>query len=112
MKTKKPVLPKWTTTVYPYEYDYVDQFTTMVKWANRDKQCFCEMDVGKVWGLVLSHQELEKKNAELKEALKEISTTAHCIALAGPLNTPTLQDAWSKFMKIDSMASGALAKKE
>lgn len=54
---------------------------------------------------------LRGENAALKEALKEIATTAHCIALAGPLNTPTLQDAWGKFMKIDSMASAALVKK-
>lgn len=53
---------------------------------------------------------LEKENAELKEALRDIATTAHCIAKAGPLTTPTLQDAWSKFMKIDSMASNALSK--
>lgn len=30
--------------------------------------------------------ELENENAKLREALKEISTTAHCIAKAGPLN--------------------------
>lgn len=53
---------------------------------------------------------IETENAALREALEEISTTSHCIALAGPLNTPTLQDAWSKFMKIDSMASEALSK--
>jgi len=51
------------------------------------------------------------ENAALRNVLQEIATTAHCIALAGPLNTPTLQDAWGKFMKIDSMASNALAKK-
>lgn len=55
---------------------------------------------------------IETENAALKEALRDIATTAHCIALAGPLNTPTLQDAWSKFMKIDSMASNALAKNQ
>jgi hypothetical protein len=56
-------------------------------------------------------ERLERENDKLREALKEISTTAHCIALAGPLNTPTLQDAWAKFMKIDSMAIKALSKK-
>lgn len=56
-------------------------------------------------------EKLEQENAALRKALEEIATTAHCIALAGPLNTPTLQDAWGKFMKIDSMASAALAKK-
>jgi hypothetical protein len=54
--------------------------------------------------------ELENENAKLREALKEISTTAHCIAKAGPLNTPTLQDAWGKFMAIDAMATKALSK--
>jgi hypothetical protein len=54
--------------------------------------------------------ELENENAKLREALKEISTTAHCIAKAGPLNTPTLQDAWVKFMHIDAMATKALSK--
>lgn len=54
--------------------------------------------------------ELENENAKLREALKEISTTAHCIAKAGPLNIPTLQDAWGKFMAIDAMATKALSK--
>jgi hypothetical protein len=54
--------------------------------------------------------ELENENSKLREALKEISTTAHCIAKAGPLNTPTLQDAWGKFMAIDAMATKALSK--
>jgi regulator of replication initiation timing len=53
---------------------------------------------------------LRAENAKLREALKEISTTAHCIAKAGPLNTPTLQDAWGKFMAIDAMATKALSK--
>lgn len=55
-------------------------------------------------------EEYEKEIAKLREALKEISTTAHCIAKAGPLNTPTLQDAWGKFMAIDAMATKALSK--
>ncbi len=54
--------------------------------------------------------EMENENAKLREALKEISTDAHCIAKAGPLNTPTLQDAWGKFMAIDAMATKALSK--
>ncbi len=44
----------------------------------------------------------------LRKALEEISTFSHCIALSGPMNTPDLQSAWQKFMKIDSMASTAL----
>ena len=54
--------------------------------------------------------EMENENAKLREALKEISTEAHCISKAGPLNTPTLQDAWVKFMRMDAMATKALSK--
>jgi len=54
--------------------------------------------------------ELLRENEKLREALKEISTEAHCIAKAGPLNTPTLHDAWGKFMAIDAMATKALSK--
>jgi len=53
---------------------------------------------------------IETENAALRKALEDIATTAHCIAKAGPLTTPTLQDAWGKFIKIDSMASNALSK--
>ncbi len=55
-------------------------------------------------------EKLERENAKLREALEEIATTAHCIAKAGPLTTPTLQDAWGKFMRIDTMATKALSK--
>lgn len=49
------------------------------------------------------------KIARLKTTLEDISTTAHCIALAGPRHTPTLEDAWAKFLLIDVKASRALA---
>lgn len=52
---------KWSTTVMPDEYDYIGQFSRMVKLANQNKQYFCEMDVGKVWGLVLAYKELSEK---------------------------------------------------
>ena len=72
------------------------------------------VNLGKPWHHaykeLYSHAcEQEKEIAKLREALKEISTTAHCIAKAGPLNTPTLQDAWWKFMHIDAMATKALS---
>jgi len=73
------------------------------------------VNLGKPWHHaykeLYSHAyEQEKEIAKLREALKEISTEAHCIAKAGPLNTPTLQDAWGKFMHIDAMATKALSK--
>ena len=43
------------------------------------------------------------------EALDNIHITAHCIAKAGPLNTPTLQDAWGKFMDLEVMAVKGLS---
>lgn len=45
-----------------------------------------------------------------RETLSDIHLQAHCIAKAGPLNTPTLQDAWGKFMEIAAKASGAAHK--
>ena len=67
MKIKKEIRPEWTTTVFPEEYDYVEQFTRMVKLANKNKEFFCEMDVGKVWGLILTVKRLKEENAALKE---------------------------------------------
>lgn len=73
--SKKPIRTEWTTTVDPSEYDYVAQFTRMVKLANRHQECYAPMDVGKVWGLVQSHQRLECENAALcadKERVMEL----------------------------------------
>lgn len=57
---KKLPKPEWCTTIYPDEYDYVEQFSRMVRLANQNKEIFCEMDVGKVWGLVLAYKELKE----------------------------------------------------
>ena len=62
---KKLPNPTWTTTVYPDEYDYLSQFSRMVKLANKNKEIYCEMDVGKVWGLVLAYKEAQDKMKEL-----------------------------------------------
>jgi hypothetical protein len=54
---------------------------------------------------------LSKALAELakaREALDEIRTLAHCISKAGPLHTPTLDDAWAEFDRISVNASRAL----
>jgi hypothetical protein len=45
---------------------------------------------------------------QLRETLEEIGTHAHCLAKAGPLNTPTLAAAWSHFMQLSVMATAAL----
>jgi hypothetical protein len=44
----------------------------------------------------------------LRDALRDISTTAHCISKAGPLNTKTLAEAWNKFDHISVEATGAI----
>ncbi len=54
--------------------------------------------------LAMAHQEIDL----LRAALDDIRTTAHCLAKAGPLNTPTLQDAWSQFMRLEVIAAQAL----
>lgn len=50
--------------------------------------------------------------SKYESSLQEIRVFAHCVAKAGPLNTPTLQDAWSKFMEISAMASKGLSKQK
>lgn len=44
-----------------------------------------------------------------ESSLQEIHTFAHCAAKAGPLNTPTLEEAWNKFMQISAIATKGLA---
>ncbi len=50
-------------------------------------------------------------NTTLRAALDDIHLTAHCLAKAGPLVTPTLDVAWSHFNRIAAKATAALARK-
>lgn len=52
--------------------------------------------------------ELERENAAMRAAFHDIHETAHLIAKAGPLLTPTLAEAWGKFMRISAMATAAM----
>jgi hypothetical protein len=61
--------------VDPSEYDYVAQFTQTVKWANKNKENYPPTDVGKVWGLVASHQRLERENAVLRHTEENLAAT-------------------------------------
>lgn len=45
----------------------------------------------------------------LRSILHDIHTTCHCLAMSGPASTPTLNDAWAQFMKIEGMAVKGLA---
>lgn len=72
-KTKKPPTPQWSTTVHPSEYDYYGQFSEMVKRANQNRECFCEMDVGKVWGLVLAYKEMKESNETIEQLKDELA---------------------------------------
>lgn len=69
--SKKEIRPFWTTTVDPSEYNYRKQFSEAVKIANKQKEVFSPLDIGKVWGLVESHARLERENAALREWVKE-----------------------------------------
>lgn len=106
-KRKKLPSPSWTTTVSPGEYDYLDQFARMVRLANKNKEIYTPMDVGKVWGLVLAHKEANERIEALTKGLNDIHILAHCLAKAGPLNTPDLATAWVRFMEISAKASNA-----
>lgn len=78
---KKLPNPTWTTTVYPDEYDYLSQFSRMVKLANKNKEIYCEMDVGKVWGLVLAYKEAQDKIIALQDLHYKVQTTVKSINL-------------------------------
>lgn len=70
MRKKKEINPLYTTVVDPSEYDIEGQMVRMVKLANRDREGFVDMDVGKVWGLYLAWK-------ELKEQVKHLETIAN-----------------------------------
>jgi len=55
---KKQIHPMFSTTVDPSEYDIDEQMERMVKQSNKNRECFTEMDVGKVWGLYLAWKRL------------------------------------------------------
>ena len=58
---KKEIRPIYSTVVDPSEYNIDSQMRNMVKMANINRECWCDMDVGKVWGLYLAWKELSSK---------------------------------------------------
>jgi hypothetical protein len=54
----KEIRPIFSSTVDPSEYDIKGQMERMVQLANKNHKCFCEMDVGKIWGLYLAWDRL------------------------------------------------------
>lgn len=67
-----------------------------------------ETDQELITDLARSLGAAEAQINQLRAALSDIGTTAHCLAKAGPLTTPTLDAAWSHFMAISAKATGAL----
>jgi hypothetical protein len=55
--------------------------------------------------LIEAGKKLEKDRNYYKALLSEIHLTAHCVAKSGPLSTPTLEVAYSKFNQIAAMAT-------
>lgn len=54
------------------------------------------------------YDDLRRQHTALRIAVEDVMTTAHCIAKAGPLNTPDLTEAWNKFMGISAACAKAL----
>ena len=67
--------PKYCTIVDPSEYDIKSQMERMVRLANRNKEIYTPMDVGKTYGLYLAWQESQKRIAELEERVKRAEAT-------------------------------------
>jgi len=66
-----------------------------------------EQSIECIAALLVPLREDREKLVLARAALSDIHLTAHCIAKAGPLHTPTLQDAWGRFMEISAKATNA-----
>lgn len=58
---RQPLRPLFSTTVEPSEYDIDADMERMVKLANKNKECYTPMDVGKTWGLYLAWKKLKER---------------------------------------------------
>lgn len=67
---EKIIRPIWITTVSPSEYAIDEQMKRMVTLANKNKQCFCDMDVGKVWGLYEEWKDVTTERDTLRHNLE------------------------------------------
>lgn len=67
--------PKFSTIVEPSEYPIEKQFDAMVRDANKHKEGFVSMDVGKVVGLLQDWQAL---TARLQEAERLLEYVLEC----------------------------------
>lgn len=54
MQSNNLIRPMFSTTVDPSEYDIDADMERMVNLANKNRECYSPMDVGKVWGLYLA----------------------------------------------------------
>ena len=66
--------PIFSTTVDPSEYDIDQQMNTMVRLANKNCECYCMMDVGKIWGLYLAWRrgQTTRRKVSPKTAAKDM----------------------------------------
>ncbi len=55
-----------------------------------------------------SWAKLAERHDQALIILEDLRTSAHCLAKAGPLSTPTLQDAWGRFMELEIQAVRAI----
>ena len=63
--------PMWSTTVDPSEYDVDGQMEDFVKAANKAKECYYGIDVGKLWGLYKAFKSQSDELATLRAQLAE-----------------------------------------
>ena len=65
------IRPMWSTTVHPSEYDIDEQMTEFVKAANKAKEHYYGIDVGKLWGLYTAYKSQQDELATLRAQLEE-----------------------------------------
>jgi len=67
--------PMWSTTVHPSEYDIDEQMRDFVKAANKAKEWYYGIDVGKLWGLYTAYKEQADEITTLRAQLAEAQKT-------------------------------------
>ena len=104
------IRPMWSTTVHPSEYDIDEQMTEFVKAANKAKEHYYGIDVGKLWGLYTAYKsqqdELATLRAQLEEAKDVISQMYFAITPNKHATLALLEAQRRAYQYLDSVKSG------
>jgi DnaJ-class molecular chaperone len=100
---RKEIRPIFSSTVDPSEYDIKGQMERMVQLANKNHECFCEMDVGKLWGLYLAWDRLAntQNSGGTPSAPVACSACLGCGYLVGPSRAYPITEAQEELETVE-----------